>query len=75
VLILFSIVNTKIVHYSSLCYFPLTYLAALRLERIWRGERKLRCWLRASSLGAILGSLMARRLDRGCPSSACASTF
>lgn len=32
VLILFSIVTTKIVHYSSLCYFPLTYLAALRLQ-------------------------------------------
>ncbi len=28
VLILFSIVNTKIVHYSSLCYFPLTWFAA-----------------------------------------------
>lgn len=28
VLILFSIVKTKIVHYSSLCYFPLTFLAA-----------------------------------------------
>ncbi len=36
VLILFSIVNTKIVHYSSLCYFPLTYLAALQMERIWQ---------------------------------------
>lgn len=36
VLILFSVVKTKIVHYSSLCYFPLTYLAALQLERIWR---------------------------------------
>ena len=35
VLILFSLVKTKIVHYSSLCYFPLTYLAALQLERIW----------------------------------------
>lgn len=34
VLILFSIVKTKIVHYSSLCYFPLTYLAALQLYRI-----------------------------------------
>ncbi len=33
VLILFSIVKTKIVHYSSLCYFPLTYLAALQLYR------------------------------------------
>ena len=38
VLILFSIVKTKIVHYSSLCYFPLTYLAALQLERIWRKQ-------------------------------------
>lgn len=34
VLILFSIVKTKIVHYSSLCYFPLTYLAALQLYRL-----------------------------------------
>jgi 4-amino-4-deoxy-L-arabinose transferase-like glycosyltransferase len=33
VLILFTIVRTKIVHYSSLCYFPLTYLGALT---IWR---------------------------------------
>ncbi len=34
VLLLFSVVKTKIVHYSSLCYFPLTYLAALQLYRI-----------------------------------------
>ncbi|MCD6063459.1 MAG: glycosyltransferase family 39 protein [Flavipsychrobacter sp.] len=34
VLILFSVVKTKIVHYSSLCYFPLTYLAALQLYRL-----------------------------------------
>ncbi|MBX2971805.1 MAG: glycosyltransferase family 39 protein [Flavobacteriales bacterium] len=38
VLVLFSLVKTKIVHYSSLCYFPLTYLAALQLERIWRKQ-------------------------------------
>ena len=38
VLILFSLVKTKIVHYSSLCYFPLTYLTAIQLERIWRGR-------------------------------------
>lgn len=29
VLILFSIVKTKIIHYSSLCYFPLTYITSL----------------------------------------------
>ncbi len=28
VLILFTIVKTKIVHYSSLCYFPLTFIGA-----------------------------------------------
>ena len=34
VLILFSIVRTKIIHYSSFCYFPLTYLAAWAASRI-----------------------------------------
>jgi 4-amino-4-deoxy-L-arabinose transferase-like glycosyltransferase len=32
VLVLFSIVQSKIIHYSSLCYFPLTYLAACSLQ-------------------------------------------
>ena len=32
VLLLFSIVQTKIVHYSSFCYFPLTYFAALSIR-------------------------------------------
>jgi 4-amino-4-deoxy-L-arabinose transferase-like glycosyltransferase len=32
VLILFSIVKTKIVHYSSMCYFPLTFIGALYLS-------------------------------------------
>jgi 4-amino-4-deoxy-L-arabinose transferase-like glycosyltransferase len=34
VLILFTIVQTKIAHYSSMCYFPLTYLAAYTLSKI-----------------------------------------
>ena len=39
VLVLFSIVKTKIVHYSSLCYFPLTFMATL--EVVWlSGNRK-----------------------------------
>lgn len=42
VLILFSIVKTKIVHYSSLCYFPLTFLAALQLSRLDEGKIKLK---------------------------------
>jgi len=34
VLILFTIVNTKIVHYSSFCYFPLTFLAAWYMNNV-----------------------------------------
>jgi 4-amino-4-deoxy-L-arabinose transferase-like glycosyltransferase len=42
VLILFSIVQSKIVHYSSLCYFPLTFIAALQLSRLDEGKIKLK---------------------------------
>lgn len=38
VLILFSIVKSKIVHYSSMCYFPLTFLAAVVLYQIIEGK-------------------------------------
>jgi 4-amino-4-deoxy-L-arabinose transferase-like glycosyltransferase len=34
VLILFTIVKTKIVHYSSFCYFPITFLAAYSLHKV-----------------------------------------
>ncbi len=40
VLILFSIVETKIVHYSSLCYFPLTFLAAYALYYMVHGKTR-----------------------------------
>lgn len=33
VLILFTIVRTKIVHYSSMCYFPITFLAAWFIDK------------------------------------------
>lgn len=57
VLILFSIVKTKIVHYSSLCYFPLTYLAALQIYRISTGQIKIKRTVQVLML--ILGSLIA----------------
>jgi 4-amino-4-deoxy-L-arabinose transferase-like glycosyltransferase len=41
VVILFEIVQTKIVHYSSLAYFPLTYLSALAVYRIVEGKSRL----------------------------------
>ncbi len=51
VLLLFSVVTTKIVHYSSLCYFPLTYLAATRMQ--WFEEGKLFTWFERFSLKAV----------------------
>ncbi|MDP1725746.1 MAG: glycosyltransferase family 39 protein [Bacteroidota bacterium] len=41
VLILFSIVETKIVHYSSLCYLPLTFIAAYYVNHILENKLKL----------------------------------
>ncbi len=61
VLILFSIVKTKIVHYSSLCYFPLTFLAALAIRDMIVGKFRWPKWLSillilSASLFAILVS-------------------
>ncbi|HJT73361.1 MAG TPA: hypothetical protein VJ720_05060, partial [Chitinophaga sp.] len=57
VLILFSIVETKIVHYSSLCYFPLSFLAAWQIYRIAEGKLQLRGWITAIILiiGLVIG--------------------
>jgi 4-amino-4-deoxy-L-arabinose transferase-like glycosyltransferase len=46
VLILFSIVKTKIVHYSSLCYFPLTYLAALQVYKMLHEGMLIKKWVK-----------------------------
>ena len=51
VLILFSVVRSKIVHYSSLAYFPLTFLAAHALYQIWAAGRKPTKW----EIGATIG--------------------
>jgi 4-amino-4-deoxy-L-arabinose transferase-like glycosyltransferase len=47
VLILFTIVKTKIVHYSSLCYFPLTFLATQVIYQIQRDKMPFYGILRA----------------------------
>ncbi len=44
-LILFSIVKTKIIHYSSLCYYPLTYFAAMAMYNLVQGYVKWRKWM------------------------------
>ncbi|MCT4623124.1 MAG: hypothetical protein N4A46_05825, partial [Schleiferiaceae bacterium] len=48
ILVLFTIVKSKIVHYSSMAYYPLTYLAALSLYQIVENKWKFRTWMRFS---------------------------
>ncbi len=57
VLILFSIVKTKIVHYSSLCYFPLTFLAAVQMYRLSSEPSRLKGAVKTVLL--VVGSLIA----------------
>jgi hypothetical protein len=54
VLILFSIVKTKIVHYSSLCYYPLTFLAARQLVQLLQSGKLT---IRVRSLLLLIGTL------------------
>ena len=57
VLLLFSIVKTKIVHYSSLCYFPLTYLAALAVYKLGKGDVAVKGYMKVLLLS--IGSIVA----------------
>ena len=57
VLILFSIVKSKIVHYSSMCYFPLTFLAALVIYLMQEGRIKMNNWMKAGLI--FTGGLFA----------------
>ncbi len=59
VLILFTIVKTKIVHYSSYCYFPITFFATYIIIRMMNNELKFPSWLKVVLIGvaALEGSL------------------
>jgi len=46
ILVLFSIVQSKIVHYSSLAYFPLTFLAALTIKNITERKIEFNKWMK-----------------------------
>ncbi len=59
VIILFSISTTKIIHYSSMTYIPLSFLAALYLYRVWEGNlfwRQFMTWLYLG-LGLLWGCI------------------
>ena len=45
VLILFTLVESKIVHYSSMCYFPLTYLGALVVYHFHEKKLAYTSWM------------------------------
>jgi 4-amino-4-deoxy-L-arabinose transferase-like glycosyltransferase len=51
VLVLFSIVKTKTVLYSSLCYFPITFLAAFHMHAVLEGRLAWNRWLTVSLTG------------------------
>jgi 4-amino-4-deoxy-L-arabinose transferase-like glycosyltransferase len=55
VFILFSIVRTKIVHYSSLCYFPITYFGAFAISRIINNRTSKYNWV--NIIYSIIGFL------------------
>jgi len=61
VLGIFTIVKTKIIHYSSLCYLPLTYLATYTLFKIFTGEYKIRKWFSISfiAISLLLGVIFS----------------
>lgn len=60
VLILFSIVKTKIVHYSSLTYFPLTFLSAYAMYFMIHSKTRWNKWLHFGiySIGSLLAVLL-----------------
>lgn len=56
-LIIFSIVKTKIIHYSSLCYFPLSFWAAVEAEKLISNKSTFLKF--TNVLGIIIGCLLA----------------
>ena len=63
VIVIFSIVKTKIVHYSSLSYYPVTYLGALALYSIFKGKIKSYMGLKISLIvSAVFTGLLISAL-------------
>ena len=72
ILILFSVVQSKIVHYSSMAYFPVTFLAAWVIHRLNQKKESWSTWFSGLliSVSLIIGAAIAimpwlsRNLDR-----------
>ncbi len=71
VLIVFTLVRTKIIHYSSLCYFPLTFLGAYVIYKIIHRRIRNYRWLNIiyAAVGILIGisvtaaPILASRMD------------
>ncbi|MDQ2719997.1 MAG: glycosyltransferase family 39 protein [Bacteroidota bacterium] len=61
VMILFSLSTTKIVHYSSLTYMPLAFLATVYLDNLLESDLKMKKWMLALIvfMGFIFSFLLA----------------
>jgi len=72
VLILFTLVKSKIIHYSSLCYFPITFLAALSVVQIIEGRVRFNNWMKGGliviaiiyGLATILSPFVAKNIEK-----------
>lgn len=63
VLLIFSVVKTKIVHYSSLCYFPITFLAAYYLNYLF--DRKATWTWKQTAPLMVIGVSIASAITAG----------
>ncbi len=64
VLLVFSVVRTKIIHYSSLAYFPLTFIAVIFIKSLFDGKQFVKKWMTVllaavASIYAIVVGLLA----------------
>ncbi len=57
VLILFTIVKTKIIHYSSMCWLPLSFLATYAIHHLIQKEFSFKKWMTGLTIG--IASLLA----------------
>ncbi len=59
VLLVFTLVQTKIVHYSSLCYYPISFLATVSIYNILIKKWKLVGWVKVIIIVSAIPFLIA----------------
>ncbi len=59
VLLVFTLVQTKIVHYSSLCYYPVSFLAAVSLYNIITRKWVLNGWVKIIIIVSAIPFILA----------------